>query len=241
MATARLNDSRIGGVLGEDLAVRATARTFASPHAAHGVALFIGVERDVEIGSVKGRAVLVPADHEHAVASPGATIGICFDPERLPRVAGHARRAGGVRVLDGRIGRSLVEAACSHRAQLSRPDVLEGLGREAASLVADTPVRVDSRVARVVEALRDPRGELPHLAISDAHLQDLFVRDVGVPIRSFRLWRRLLRALALFATADTPASATTAAHAAGFADLAHFSRTCRRMLGYSPTTLRDGV
>jgi AraC-like DNA-binding protein len=34
--------------------------------------------------------------------------------------------------------------------------------------------------------------------------------------------------------------ATTAAHRAGFADLAHFSRTCRRMLGYSPTGLRDG-
>ncbi|KYF58434.1 hypothetical protein BE04_11725 [Sorangium cellulosum] len=68
-------------------------------------------------------------------------------------------------------------------------------------------------------------------------MQALFVRDVGVPIRTFQLWRRLLVALAAFARLD----ATGAAHAAGFADLAHFSRTCRRMLGYSPTELRTGL
>jgi AraC-like DNA-binding protein len=52
----------------------------------------------------------------------------------------------------------------------------------------------------------------------------------------FGLWRRLLAAVEALARMD----ATRAAHAAGFADLAHFSRTCRRMLGYSPTELRDG-
>lgn len=61
------------------------------------------------------------------------------------------------------------------------------------------------------------------------------VRDVGLPIRTFQLWRRLLAAVAALARLD----ATSAAHAAGFADLAHFSRTSRRMLGYSPTGLRD--
>lgn len=234
---ARLNDSRIGAVLGEDLAVRATTRTFASPHAAHGVAMFIGVERDVEVGSARGRVVVVPADHEHAVASSGPTIGICFDPERLPHVAGYARRCGQPHVVEGRTGHMIVEAAHAHRAQLTRSDVLDGLAREAARAIADSPVRLDSRVARVVEALRDPAREVPPLSISDAHLQELFARDVGLPIRSFRLWRRLLDALPLFMTTD----ATTAAHAAGFSDLAHFSRTCRRFLGYSPTILRDGV
>ena len=36
-------------------------------------------------------------------------------------------------------------------------------------------------------------------------------------------------------------SSSTAAHAVGFADLAHFSRSCRRMLGYTPTALRRGL
>jgi AraC-like DNA-binding protein len=73
--------------------------------------------------------------------------------------------------------------------------------------------------------------------ISEAHLQELFARDVGTSMRTYRLWHRLLRALRAFSTSD----ATSAAYAAGFADLAHFSRTCRRLLGYSPTSLRDGV
>ncbi|MFY0564636.1 helix-turn-helix domain-containing protein [Archangium lansingense] len=64
-----------------------------------------------------------------------------------------------------------------------------------------------------------------------------FVRDVGLPIRTFQLWRRLLVAVAASARLD----ATHAAHFAGFADLAHFSRTCRRMLGYSPTALNSGL
>jgi len=38
---------------------------------------------------------------------------------------------------------------------------------------------------------------------------------------------------------DREVMSARAAHAAGFADLAHFSRTCRRLLGASPTGLRQ--
>lgn len=55
-------------------------------------------------------------------------------------------------------------------------------------------------------------------------------------MRRYQLWRRLLAGLAALATHG----ATTAAHAAGFADLPHFTRTCRRMAGSTPTALRDG-
>jgi AraC-like DNA-binding protein len=238
----RLNESRIGVVLGDDVGVRATTHTFTTTHAAHGVGLFVTLDHDIAVrspsGAVCGRAVIVPAGIEHAFESPGTTIGICIDSERWPRVAGFARASGRPIVLDGRIARQLVGGAEAHRGYLDRADVLEGLAREACSALSGlgSAVRVDNRVARVVEALRDGAG-VPRLAISDGHLQELFVRDVGAPIRSYRLWRRLLRALAAFVQTD----ATTAAHAAGFSDLAHFSRTCRRLLGYSPTTLRDGV
>jgi AraC-like DNA-binding protein len=96
-------------------------------------------------------------------------------------------------------------------------------------------------VARVVEALRHPDGELDAaiatVGLSRSHLESLFVRDVGVSIRTYRLWRRLIAAVIGYSRRD----ATAAAHHAGFADLAHFSRTCRRMLGYSPTALRGSL
>jgi AraC-like DNA-binding protein len=242
---ARLNDSRIGSLLGERYGVRASAHTASTSHAQHGVALFITLDTEMTITDrrgdvVRGRALIVPPDLENSVHSAGPVIGICYDPERMPRLAARSRCHGGAHVLDGRLGRALVEQANAHRAQLESLDVLSGIADEAANRIAndrETPsARIDSRVVGVVEALRD-HDELPRLPISRAHLAELFVRDIGVPIRSYRLWRRLWRAILAFAHTD----ATTAAHRAGFADLAHFSRTCRRMLGYTPTALRDGI
>jgi AraC-like DNA-binding protein len=247
-----LNESRTGHVVGtvvaESFAVRASTATRSSLHAQHGVALFIGLEADVAVTDAggarrSGRVMMVAPDVENAVDSPGATLGFMFDPEREPRLAGWSRSGGRVFAVQGGLAKYLVEAAASHRASVSSAQVLEGLAREASRRLARdaTPRRIDRRVGRVLEALRDPRIDprvtLANLDVSAAHLQALFVRDVGIPMRAFRLWRRLLDALVPFASGD----ATRAAHHAGFADLAHFSRTCRRMLGYSPTTLRNGI
>ena len=81
------------------------------------------------------------------------------------------------------------------------------------------------------------RSQATRLELSAAHFRALFARDIGVPMGRYVLWRRLLHALARIGPVDL----TTAAHAAGFADLAHFSRMCRRMLGYAPTALWSRV
>jgi AraC-like DNA-binding protein len=169
------------------------------------------------------------------------------DPEASPALAGFARAGGGGRAfaVTGALAARLLDAASAHRASLARPDVLFGLAAESAATLVRAgagPARpLDRRVAHVLAALRAPdadrRRAVAEIGLSEAHLQALFVRDVGLPIRSYLLWRRLMAAIAAFDRTD----ATRAAHAAGFADLAHFSRTCRRMLGYSPTALRDGT
>ncbi|WP_426752089.1 helix-turn-helix domain-containing protein [Myxococcus sp. Y35] len=241
---ARLNESRMGAVLTEAFAVRASTSTHATPHAQHGAAILIGLDADVELTEatgtrVHGRVVVVPPHLTHAVASPGPTLGLLFDPERMPRAAAYSRARGGAFPMEGALSSRLHGALLAHRASLANPAVLDGLARELAHwLPRDTvPAPIDGRVARVLEALRDPcedsREVIARLRISPAHLQALFVRDVGMPIRTYRLWRRLLAAVASL----RPDGATEAAHAVGFADLAHFSRTCRRMLGYSPTGL----
>jgi AraC-like DNA-binding protein len=242
---ARLNDSRIGSmlgsVLGERACVRASTWTTSTLHAQHGVALFVTLETPLTVTDAagritRGRAVLVPPELAHSVYSAGPTLGICYDPERQPRLASRSRCSAGAHALDGRLARRLVEQTQSHRARLADPEVLRGIADEAAGWLATEPARpLDVRVAAAAEALR--ADEEPTLTVSRAHLAELFARDVGTSMRSYRLWHRLLRALHAFARGD----ATTAAHAAGFADLAHFSRTCRRMLGYTPTGLRDGV
>jgi AraC-like DNA-binding protein len=244
----RLNESRIGAVITDTFAVRASTATESTPHAQHGVGLLVGLDGDVTVtepgrASVSGRVVVVPPHQQHAVVSPGPTVGIIYDPELASHVAGYSRVRGGAFPLEGRLAARLGAALTVHRASLSQPEVLAGLAREwADGLAREAPRREpDWRVAHVLEALRDPSADrrlaVARTRLSPAHLQALFARDVGLPIRTFQLWRRLLVAVAASARLD----ATNAAHFAGFADLAHFSRTCRRMLGYSPTALRSGL
>ncbi|MCY1385180.1 Helix-turn-helix domain protein [compost metagenome] len=64
--------------------------------------------------------------------------------------------------------------------------------------------------------------------LSLSQLERLFGEQVGLSVRRLVLWRRLRLALAL-AMAGEPL--THAAHAAGFADAAHFSRTVRSTFG----------
>lgn len=71
--------------------------------------------------------------------------------------------------------------------------------------------------------------------LSEDRFRHLFVQETGIAFRPYVLWSRLNLALkAGFAKQ----SWTDAAHASGFADQAHLTRTCRRMLGIVPSSLR---
>jgi AraC-like DNA-binding protein len=56
-----------------------------------------------------------------------------------------------------------------------------------------------------------------------------------MPLRTYVLWRRLLHVWTLLMAGET---LSTAAHAAGFADSAHLSRTARTMFGLPPSVLQ---
>lgn len=68
--------------------------------------------------------------------------------------------------------------------------------------------------------------------ISPSRLQHLFADDLGVSPRRLRTWLRLRRAGQLVGNG---CSLTEAAHEAGFADSAHFSRAFRKTFGLPPS------
>lgn len=81
--------------------------------------------------------------------------------------------------------------------------------------------------------------------VSASRFRHRFAAEVGLPFRRYVLWRRVRQAVVEI---EDGADATTAAHAAGFADLAHFSRALKAMFGVSarqalnipgPRRLRD--
>lgn len=97
---------------------------------------------------------------------------------------------------------------------------------------------VDRRAVRAVEiyvagaALPEVAGQL---GLSLSRLTHLVTDELGAPSRTWRSWLRLRDGVDQLAAGG---SATRAAHDAGFADSAHFTRVCRAALGIPPSALR---
>ena len=70
--------------------------------------------------------------------------------------------------------------------------------------------------------------------LSPSRFRHLFVEQTGTALRPYVLWRRFMRVWELVMDG---ASLSTAAHAAGFADAAHLTRTCRTMFGFPPSAI----
>lgn len=94
-------------------------------------------------------------------------------------------------------------------------------------------------LTRAIRIGAHPAGEPPGLGalaartgISASRLGHLFADQLGLPYPAWRRWTMLRHAINAVRSGST---LTEAAHAAGFADSAHLSRTCRAMFGITPT------
>lgn len=109
----------------------------------------------------------------------------------------------------------------------------------------DPAIVSDDRILRAVSYINShldrPIGleDVAEVAyLSPGRFRHLFVEQTGTPLRPYILWRRFLRAFDLV-VAGEPIS--TAAYAGGFADAAHFTRTCRRMFGFPPSAIQGAA
>lgn len=100
----------------------------------------------------------------------------------------------------------------------------------------------DERILRAVAHVRahlDRPLTLEEVAdvacLSPSRFRHLFVEQTGMALRPYILWRRFLRVWELLMRGE---SLSAAAHAAGFADAAHLSRTSRTMFGFPPSLMR---
>ena len=117
-------------------------------------------------------------------------------------------------------------------------ELREGIGDMVGFAKRKARKQIDARIARAVSAMAQSTHATSvtiaaHAAgLSASHFQHLFTREVGVPFRRYRVWHRLRVAIR---EASQGSNLTTAAHAAGFADQAHFTREFRRSFGAPPS------
>lgn len=101
----------------------------------------------------------------------------------------------------------------------------------------------DPRMNEVFRSLQQsPSQSLEMLAktlcLSRHRLSHLFSEEVGLPIMNYRLWQKIKSASRLF---NSGKSLTEIAHAVGFSDSAHLSRTFRHFYGFPPSRLTDST
>ncbi|WP_025126919.1 helix-turn-helix domain-containing protein [Pseudomonas sp. PH1b] len=199
--------------LGHDFGLIHGAMGPTAPHAHYAHQLIIAPEQPVtvELDGVRhtGHYLLIEALRQHAIIqAPGQAFTVYAEP-------------------------LLMDAASLQRSVSCSEPSLPGL--EAALRRCPRQPLADRRVARALAALdaalggKVPAAQLAAQAnVSLSQLERLFARDVGLPVRRLVLWRRLRLAMALLLEGR---AITEAAHGAGFADSAHFSRTLKSLFG----------
>jgi AraC-like DNA-binding protein len=190
---------------------------------------------------------IIPSRHPHAmdVTQLPASVVLFVEPEtREGRALVERWLQHGIADIPAavvaEIGPPLFAAYLEERT----PTAVERAARRAVHALTggvEATVVTDERILRAVAHIRahlDAPLALDQVAdvacLSPSRFRHLFVEQTGVGLRQYVLWRRFLRVWALLTEG---ASLSAAAHAAGFADAAHLTRTSRKMFGFPPSAM----
>ena len=220
-----------------------------SPHAHHAIHLTFQLAGSFEIGiageRLAGPITAVASDAPHDFRGSGAAAFLFVAPESsVGRALGQAMSADRPWAdMTGKLMPFLDELREGLTGD-SGADALIQLGLrilDALPVAAETALP-DPRALAMIDFARkrlDDVVTLPAAAdfvgLSESRARHLFVAQTGLPFKAYVLWLRLQQAVSLYAKGTT---LTEAAHGAGFADSAHFSRTFKRTFGLPAATLR---
>lgn len=192
------------------------------------------------------RGAVVMPDRRHRFDGRGAAIATLFVEPTSARGAALQQRFSGFGVAllaDAEVGEA-AQHLHAHYMAAAPDELMAGLAQGAICLLAGDPAMAPSQDARITAALAWMRPRLARsirledvaaeVHLSPGRFRHLFVSQTGTSLRAWLLWTRMERAVT---SAFQGRSWTEAAHEAGFADAAHLTRTCRRMIGLAPTML----
>lgn len=227
-------------------------------HRHHAVQIAIGLRAPVRLwaerpGTVTAAGVAVAADCLHRlVAGPGPLLLLYVERESAPGrqlddwCAGRARALSAARCAElrvclasGRLGHDTLETVLATVIAPTAVAIAATIsGRQPAASSAFSDARIAASLAGLPHPLPPGFGLATlaqRAALSPSRYAHLFRAHTGMAVRPYLRWHRLQQALAEIARG---ASLTEAAHAAGFADSAHLSRSFRRTFGIAPRALR---
>lgn len=229
-----------------------SARTAVHSHQA--IQLTYGTDADLQMGWsadgpwVGGRLLLVASHQVHIMDATQVSLGVTkfIEPESIEgRALAALCPPEGITALDpapaagalaelferflARRGDAAISAAARHVVTVLTHGVEP---REA------TNERIVRALAWLNEHIREPvtlDQAAAAVFLSPSRFRHLFVEEMGMGLRPWLLWRRFMRTWGMIMEGAT---ISRAAHEAGFADAAHFTRTSSRMIGVAPSGFR---
>lgn len=182
------------------------------------------------------RSALVAAGVDHVFDPCGETVALVYlepDSPEARRLRGPWRQLDEV-ALDVAAPVAARSAMDGYLRNFDLPALLPGLD------AGDAPP-LDARVARSLVTLRNPpQARLARSALaasvqlSGSRFNHLFSAEMGVSLRSYRVWSQVR--LAMAGLAVSPRLTDAALHGE-FSDSAHFSRMFRQTFGMTPSSV----
>ena len=223
-------------------------------HAHYAIQIGFGAEHgirfrpDESVDWTAYEAAIIPSRDPHSMDATGVgTVAVLLiEPETVQgRALQEQYLGGGIAELTAEPFKAAASALFSvwqqHR---NSPTTLAAAQNVIDSLTHGVRPTVvsDERILRAVAYIKshlDAPLTLEEVAkeacLSPSRFRHLFVEETGTALRPYVLWRRFLLAWEIVMRGG---SLSTAAHAAGFADAAHLTRTSHRMFGFPPSALQ---
>jgi AraC-like DNA-binding protein len=193
---------------------------------------------------IDAAGVLTAPDAVHAIDARGVEVLLVFlDPESDAGAALASALAGAIRPISDEERAALVRDADPRSIILGAgADWIERAVRTLGAQPVPSRRRIHPRVRKLLRSLHTTgvedlslEGLAGSLGMSQGRLMHVFTESIGIPLRPYVAWLKLQRAAGAIVSG---APLSVAAHAAGFADAAHMTRTFRRMFGVAPSSLR---
>lgn len=217
-------------------------------HEHYAATLAITLEQPIRIETKSGhddyRVALLGPNTFHRTVSPGVDMmALLIDPETYEYgFISHLAESGEIKKLDiepflplmPRLWRMYHGTVSDVEAWDLQVDLLRSVFP-----FAKRDMKVDERIVKIAQKIRT---ELPDsirmneigkdFSISEDRLIRLFKEHLGIPLRRYLQWVRLLSAVKLLKEGK---NLTEVAHEVGFSDSAHFTRTFKEHFGFVPS------
>ncbi|HEX6060298.1 MAG TPA: AraC family transcriptional regulator [Gemmatimonadaceae bacterium] len=223
-------------------------------HAHYAIQVVFGSEHGVRLRtserdewSAYGGAI-IPSRQPHTMDASGIGVNavLFVEPEtREGRALAELYLHGGIAPLPaGTLAQPSSGLFAAFLDGASEAALTEAARRVVSALTGGVEPRVvsDARILRAIAYIKaNIAGPLTleqvaaEAFLSPSRFRHLFVEETGTALRPYILWRRFLRVWELVTAGE---SLSAAAHAAGFADAAHLTRTSRRTFGFPPSAMQ---